>query len=65
MSPLWGPKDVAAYLNIPLQTLYQWRVRGYGPPSVRIGKHVRYRPADVEQWIADQQERGCHATPIA
>ena len=23
--PLWTPTDVAAYLNVPMQTLYQWR----------------------------------------
>lgn len=58
MSKLWGPKDVADYLGIPLQTVYQWRGRGYGPPSVRIGKHVRYRPADVEQWVTNQVVQG-------
>jgi len=54
MSKLWGPKEVAEYLGIPLQTIYQWRTRGYGPPGTRIGKHVRYRPADVEAWVAKQ-----------
>jgi len=39
---LWGVKDVADYLGIPVQTIYQWRTKGYGPPGVRIGKHVRF-----------------------
>jgi excisionase family DNA binding protein len=52
MGKLWGPKEVAEYLGIPVQTIYQWRTRGYGPPGRRIGKHVRYRPADVELWVA-------------
>jgi excisionase family DNA binding protein len=49
---LWGIKDVAEYLDIPLQTLYQWRSRGYGPPGIRLGRHVKYRPDDVRAWIA-------------
>jgi excisionase family DNA binding protein len=53
---LWGPADLADYLGVPVQTIYQWRTRGYGPAGIRIGKHVRYRPADVEVWIADQIE---------
>lgn len=53
MGKLWGPKEVAEYLGIPVQTIYQWRTRGYGPPGRRIGKHVRYRPADVEKWVAE------------
>jgi excisionase family DNA binding protein len=54
MRKLWGPKDVAEYLGVPVQTIYQWRTRGYGPPGIRIGKHVRFRPADVEAWVDTQ-----------
>jgi excisionase family DNA binding protein len=51
MGKLWGPKEVAEYLGIPVQTIYQWRTRGYGPPGRRIGKHVRYLPEDVREWF--------------
>ncbi|RBM19234.1 excisionase [Prauserella sp. PE36] len=46
--------DLADYLGIPKNTLYQWRSKGYGPTGRRIGKHVRYRPADVDAWIEQQ-----------
>ncbi len=49
---LWGVKDVAAYLDVPVQTVYQWRTAGYGPTGVRIGRWVRYRPEDVRAWVA-------------
>jgi excisionase family DNA binding protein len=49
---LWGVKDVAAYLDVPAQTIYQWRTTGYGPKGVRVGRHVRYRPEDVRAWVA-------------
>ncbi len=48
---LWGVKDVADYLGIPVQTIYQWRTRGYGPPGVRMGKHVRFDPNEVRAWV--------------
>ena len=51
---LWTIQDVAHYLGVPVQTLYQWRSRGYGPKGVRIGRHVRYRADDVRSWVADQ-----------
>lgn len=54
MTKLWGPKDLADYLGIPVQTIYKWRVIGYGPAGRRVGKHVRYRPADVEKWLSNQ-----------
>lgn len=48
---LWGIKDVADYLGIPEQTLYQWRTKHYGPPGRRVGKYVKYRPTDVVEWF--------------
>jgi predicted DNA-binding transcriptional regulator AlpA len=33
------------------QAIYSWRVRGEGPPFVRMpGNRIRYRVADVEAW---------------
>lgn len=54
MTKLLSINDVSDYLDIPVGTLYQWRTRGYGPAGRRIGKHVRYRPEDVEAWIDAQ-----------
>ncbi len=47
-------QDVAAYLGVPVATVYQWNSRSLGPRRYRLGKHVRYRRADVDAWI-DQQ----------
>ena len=47
-------QDLAAYLEVPLTTLYAWRYRGEGPAGFRIGKHLRYRRSDVEQWIRER-----------
>ncbi len=49
---LWGVRDVAAYLDVPEQTVYQWRSKQYGPPGVRVGRYVKYRPEDVRAWVA-------------
>lgn len=47
---LWSPAEVAEYLGVPVNTLYQWRTRNYGPPGRRVGRHLRYRAADVVAW---------------
>ena len=31
--PLWTTADVAAFLSVPVQTIYDWRTRDYGPPA--------------------------------
>jgi predicted DNA-binding transcriptional regulator AlpA len=51
--PLWGPEDVSAFLGVPVQTLYQWRRRSYGPPGHRLGKHLRWDPDAVRAWFAE------------
>lgn len=37
MEELLTPSQVAAYLGVPIATLYQWRHRDRGPRSVRVG----------------------------
>jgi excisionase family DNA binding protein len=54
MEKLWTIDDVAQYLSVPRSTLYQWRSKGYGPNGIRIGRHVRYRPDDVQSWLASK-----------
>jgi predicted DNA-binding transcriptional regulator AlpA len=56
---LWTVQDVSYYLGIPVATLYQWRCAGRGPQGRRIGRYVRYRPADVKTWVASLG--GCDA----
>ena len=54
---LWSIEDVARYLRIPVGTLYQWRHRRKGPRASKVGRHLRYDPAEVRAWFADQGGR--------
>ncbi|GGN56024.1 hypothetical protein GCM10010112_07470 [Actinoplanes lobatus] len=54
MAELWSVDDVAAYLRVPVETLYRWRKTKCGPPAARIGRHLRYDPADVQAWFRGQ-----------
>jgi excisionase family DNA binding protein len=51
MERLLRPDEVAAILGVPLRTIYRWRSHHEGPRGYRIGRHVRYRVDDVEQWL--------------
>jgi predicted DNA-binding transcriptional regulator AlpA len=48
------PVEVAQFLGVPEKTLDQWRYLKKGPRWSKVGRHVRYRWADVEKWL-DQQ----------
>ncbi len=51
---LWEIEDVSAYLGIPVGTLYQWRHRRKGPRAAKVGRHLRYDPAEVRAWVQRQ-----------
>lgn len=53
---LWGIEDLEEYFGVSKQTVYAWRKKDYGPPAIKVGKHLRWRPAAVVEW-AKQQER--------
>lgn len=53
---LLGPDEVAAFLGVPLRTIYRWRSRREGPRGYRVGRHVRYRLDDVERWLEDRSD---------
>jgi len=48
-------REVADYLGIPVQTIYQWNSRNIGPRRLRVGRYVRYRKADVERWLSARE----------
>lgn len=48
---LWNVTEVSTYLGVPVATLYQWRYLGQGPPSFRVGRHVRYDPLQLAVWL--------------
>jgi len=51
---LIGVEEVASILGVSASTVRWWRQTGKGPRSARIGKHVKFKRADVEGW-ADAQ----------
>jgi excisionase family DNA binding protein len=48
--------ELAAYLGVPVATVYRWRHQRRGPLGYRIGRHVRYRTSDIERWLETQRD---------
>jgi len=51
---LWSVLQTSDYLGIPVGTLYQWRHRGQGPRAFKVGRWLRYDPAEVRRWLEDE-----------
>jgi excisionase family DNA binding protein len=45
------PEQLSQILGVPEKTLERWRKQGTGPRFIRAGRHVRYRRADVAEWM--------------
>jgi len=51
-------EEAAAYLRIAPKTLFNWRVRSEGPPALKVGGRVRYRRADLDEWLDTECREG-------
>ena len=55
MEALLDTSAAAAFLGLRKATLETWRWRGQGPKFLKVGGRVRYRLADVDEWLASRQ----------
>jgi excisionase family DNA binding protein len=59
---LLTPPQVAARLNVKLQTLACWRMSGrHSLPFLKVGAAVRYRASDLDRWLAERSGTSCAA----
>lgn len=47
--------EVKAITGLSDSTLEQWRLKGKGPRFIKLGRLVRYRTSDVQNYIAGLQ----------
>jgi len=57
---LLNVKQVAKALGCTTRTVRRWAAEGRMPPSLRIGRAVRWRRSDLIEWVAEgcPQSRG-------
>lgn len=50
-------EQAAKYLGLSLSTLKSWAVHNrYNLPFIKLGRHVRYRLTDLEEFLADNTQ---------
>lgn len=57
-----GPADAARRLGVTRGTLDNWRWAGSGPCYVKVGGRVRYRLADLADYLDSQTRRSTSDT---
>lgn len=53
---LMSAQDIAEKLGVSLRTVYRWKADGDLPPALRVGRHLRYRPDDIDEWLERHRE---------
>lgn len=43
--------EASARIGVPVSSLQKMRMRGNGPPFAKIGQRVRYRVADLQDFV--------------
>ena len=54
--------ELAEYLGVRAQAIYDLRADGRGPSGIRVGREIRYRASDVLSWLDGLHERGPDVT---
>ena len=66
MEPLLTPQILAATLGLAEQTIYNRHSTGGNlPPAIKLGRLLRFRPADVEAWLERQKQPSPSAVSTA
>lgn len=51
-----GVEDVAAHLGVTKDSIYRW-IEKKGFPSHRVGRLLRFKLSEVDQWVRQDQEQ--------
>ena len=52
---VFTPEETANRLKVSLSWLAKARMRGNGPPFIKIGRAIRYSEAALQQWMKSRQ----------
>ena len=53
--PIMTASEVSALVRVHLRTLRRWAHEGIFPRPIRIGRTVRWRRTDIDDWIREQK----------
>jgi len=56
ISDLISESDYAAARSVSVRTVQRERAQGIGPPFIKLGRNIYYRPAAIEKWLLAQEQ---------
>ena len=62
-APTMTLSELAAFLSVSNQALYDLRSKGRGPRGFRVGRELRFRLSEVGAWIASMKAADARRHP--
>lgn len=56
LEPVLTTSQLAAHLGVPVQTIHDLRHGGRGPRGIRVGRELRYRLSEVQNWLGGLED---------
>ncbi|WP_139417251.1 helix-turn-helix transcriptional regulator [Agromyces laixinhei] len=56
LEPVLTTCELAEYLGVQVQAIYDLRAHGRGPSGIRVGREIRFRVSDVLGWLEGLHE---------
>lgn len=63
-SPLLNITEAAGILGVSRKTLYRWIGSRY-IPFIRIGRLIRFRERDLEEWVEGKRSDATHTARVS
>jgi excisionase family DNA binding protein len=63
LEPVLTTSELAEYLGVHVQAIYDLRTDGRGPAGIRVGREIRFRISDVLRWLDGMHELDHVGTP--
>ena len=51
LEPILTTSELAEYLGVHVQAIYDLRAAGQGHASIHVGREIRYRVSEVRGWL--------------
>ena len=56
LEPVLTTSELAEYVGVQVQAIYDLRTDGRGPSGIRVGREIRYRVSDDRRWLDSLHE---------